>query len=294
MSADSTIPMPATGAFLAKTQPIRHSGLVNSVQARTLPTLQPKSGKSVGAVVAAVRVLQRLHESPHPLNAGQIARDLSMYRGTVSNILRTLEAEGLVACDSATRTYSIGIRVLEFAHGLLRSSGVMDLVRPILFALAEKHKVSAYVTRVMDDTLVLLDMVGTGFRIDFYMSVGRRYPSVAGAPGAIMGAFSGLDAKKIRTSFQAAEWFRKPSWKEFQARIKSARDDGYAVDRGDRWQGLCQISAPVLDRNGQFRFLLTIVGLTHDLDAKRVQTVARDAVVSASRISDGLALLRIN
>jgi DNA-binding IclR family transcriptional regulator len=285
--------MVATGAFLAKTQPMRHSGLVDTDRART-STLQPKSGKSVGAVVAAVRVLQRLHESPHPLNAGQIARDLSMYRGTASNILRTLEAEGLVACDAATRTYSIGIRMLEFAHGLLRTSGIMDLVRPILFALAEKHKVSAYVTRVMDDTLVLLDMVGAGFRVDFYMGVGRRYPSVAGAPGAIMGAFSALDAKKIRTSFEAAGWFRKPSWREFQARIKKARDDGYAVDQGERWQGLCQVSAPIIDRGGQFRLLLTIVGLTHDLDAKRIQVVARDAVVSASRISEGLALLRIN
>lgn len=285
--------MVATGAFLAKTQPMRHSGLVDTDRART-STLQPKSGKSVGAVVAAVRVLQRLHELPHPLNAGQIARDLSMYRGTVSNILRTLEAEGLVACDAATRTYSIGIRMLEFAHGLLRTSGIMDLVRPILFALAEKHKVSAYVTRVMDDTLVLLDMVGAGFRVDFYMGVGRRYPSVAGAPGAIMGAFSALDAKKIRTSFEAAGWFRKPSWREFQARIKKARDDGYAVDQGERWQGLCQVSAPIIDRGGQFRLLLTIVGLTHDLDAKRIQVVARDAVVSASRISEGLALLRIN
>ena len=57
---------------------------------------------------------------------------------------------------------------------------------------------------------------------------------------------------------------------------------------------MCQVSAPIIDRGGQFRLLLTIVGLTHDLDAKRIQVVARDAVVSASRISEGLALLRIN
>ena len=259
-----------------------------------MPGATKKSGKPVGAVVAAVRVLRCLRETSHPLNASQIARALGMYRGTTINILRTLEAEGLVAWSEATRTYSLGIRLLEFAHSILRTSGVMDLVRPLLFSIAEKYQVSAYLTRVMDDSLVLLDSVGTGFRIDAYMSVGRRYPSLAGAPGAVIGAFSHLDNETIRRGFEETEWFKQPSWEDFEQRIVNARTNGYAVDRGERWQGLCQISAPVLDGEDELRLLLTIVGLTHDLGLERIDEIARDAVVCSKRISEALPLLRID
>ena len=52
-------------------------------------------GKSVGAVVAAAKVLRALHASERPLNASEVARAARLHRGTTYNILRTLQAEGL-------------------------------------------------------------------------------------------------------------------------------------------------------------------------------------------------------
>ena len=49
-------------------------------------------GKSVGAVVAAAKVLRALHASERPLNASEVARAAGLHRGTAYNILRTLQA----------------------------------------------------------------------------------------------------------------------------------------------------------------------------------------------------------
>src|SRR5499427_7505693 len=99
-------------------------------------------GKLVGAVVAAVKVLRTLHASERPLNASEVARTAALHRGTAYNILRTLQAEGFVAYDEATRTYSVSLHILEIAHGVLRHSGLMDLARPLMHAVSDSYGVS--------------------------------------------------------------------------------------------------------------------------------------------------------
>src|SRR5207302_8065193 len=146
-------------------------------------------GKPGGAVVAAARVLRALHASERPLNASVVARAAGLHRGTAYNILRTLQAEGFVGYDDATRSYSVSLHILELAHGVLRRSGLMDLARPLMHAVSDAHGVSVYLSKVLGpSSLLLLDWVGAAFRTDLYVTVGRQYPGPAGASGVIMGA----------------------------------------------------------------------------------------------------------
>src|SRR5499427_6355113 len=118
-------------------------------------------GKPVGAVVAAVKVLRTLHASERPLNASDVARATGLHRGTAYNILRTLQAEGFVAYDEATRTYSVSLHILEIAHSVLRHSGLMDLARPLMHAVSDSYGVSVYLSKVVGHcSQLLLDWVG--------------------------------------------------------------------------------------------------------------------------------------
>src|ERR671938_1448601 len=105
------------------------------------------SGKPVGAVVAAARVLRTLHASERPLNASEVARAAGLHRGTAYNILRTLHAEGFVSYDEATRSYAVSLHILALAHGALRRSGLLDIARPLMHAAADAHGVSDYLSK---------------------------------------------------------------------------------------------------------------------------------------------------
>ena len=145
---------------------------------------QGNPGKPVGAVVAAAKVLRTLHGSERPLNASEVARAAGLHRGTAYNILRTLQAEGFVGYDEATRTYSVSLHILELAYGVLRRSGLMDLARPLMHAVSDAHGVSVYLSKVLGpSSLLLLDWVGRRIRTDLYVTVGRQYPGPAGASG---------------------------------------------------------------------------------------------------------------
>ena len=147
-------------------------------------------GKPVGAVVAAAKVLRMLHASERPLNASEVARAAGLHRGTAYNILRTLQAEGFVGYDEATRSYSVSLHILELAYGVLRRSGLMDLARPLMHAVSDAHGVSVYLSKVLGpSSLLLLDWVGVAFRTDLYVTVGRPYPGPGGRIGRHHGRF---------------------------------------------------------------------------------------------------------
>src|SRR5215213_11258086 len=204
-------------------------------------------GKPVGAVVAAAKVLRTLHGSERPLNASEVARAAGLHRGTTYNILRTLQAEGFVGYDEATRSYSVSLHILEIAHGVLRRSGLMDLARPLMHGISDAHGVSVYLSKVLGpSSLLLLDWVGAAFRTDLYVTVGRQYHGPAGASGVIMAAFGNSGEAELETLFAQVAWYRKPSFADFLVRAKEARQSGFAIDRGTMFQGITQVSVPIL------------------------------------------------
>src|SRR6185437_11796460 len=172
-----------------------------------------------------------------------VARAASLHRGTAYNILRTLQAEGFVGYDEATRSYSVSLHILEIAYGVLRRSGLMDLARPLMHAVSDAHGVSVYLSKVVGPaSLLLLDWVGAAFRTDLYVTVGRQYPGPAGASGVIMAAFGSSGEAELEALFAKVSWYRKPSFADFLVRVKEARQSGLAVDRGTMFQGITQVS----------------------------------------------------
>jgi len=251
-------------------------------------------GKPVGAVVAAASALRTLHASERPLNASEVARATGLHRGTAYNILRTLQAEGFVSYDAATRGYSVSLHILELAYGVLRRSGLMDLARPLMHAVSNAHGVSVYLAKVLEpSSLLLLDWVGAASRTDLYVTIGRQYPGPAGASGVIMGAFGSIGDVELEALFARVDWYKKPPFAEFSARVREAKQSGFAVDHGSMFQGITLVSVPVLSPSWELLLILTAAGHAHELDGDAVASLSRAMQSAARRLSESVRLLRL-
>ena len=251
-------------------------------------------GKPVGAVVAAAKVLRTLHGSERPLNASEVARAAGLHRGTAYNILRTLQTEGFVGYDEATRSYSVSLRILELAYGVLRRSGLMDIARPLMHAVSDAHGVSIYLSKVLGpSSLLLLDWVGAALRPDLYVTVGRPSPVPAGASGMIMAAFGDSSEPELEVLFSQVAWYRKPSFSEFLAGVAEAKKAGFAVDRGAMFQGITLVSVPVLSPSWEPLLILTAAGHSHDLDGDKAAPLCRAMQSASARLSESVRLLRL-
>ncbi len=251
-------------------------------------------GKPVGAVVAAATVLRTLHASQRPLNASEVARAAGLHRGTAYNILRTLQAEGFVGYDATTRTYAVSLHILELAYGVLRRSGLIDIARPLMHAVSDAHGVSVYLSKVLgSSSLLLLDWVGVALRPDPHVTVGRQYPSPAGASGVVMAAFGSNSEPELEAALSRVGWYEKPSFADFLRRVKEARQSGFAVDRGTMFRGVTLVSVPILSPSWELLLILTAAGHSHDLDDEAVSALSRAMQSAAGRLSDSLPLLRL-
>jgi DNA-binding IclR family transcriptional regulator len=251
-------------------------------------------GKPVGAIIAAATVLRVLHASERPLNASEVARAAGLHRGTAYNILRTLQAEGFVGYDEATRTYAVSLQILELAYGVLRRSGLIDIARPLMHVVCDAHGVSVYLSKVLGpSSMLLLDWVGVALRPDPHVAVGRQYPSPAGASGVVIAAFGTTEEDELAAALSQVHWYEKPSFAEFLARVKAARQSGFAVDRGTMFRGVTLVSVPVLSPSGELLLILTAAGASHDLGDDAVGALSRALQSAAGRLADSLPLLRL-
>jgi DNA-binding IclR family transcriptional regulator len=217
-----------------------------------------------------------------------------MHRGTAYNILRTLQAEGFVGYDEATRTYAVSLRILELAYGALRRSGLLDIARPLMHAVSDAHGVSVYLSKVVQpSSLLLLDWVGAAFQPDLYVTVGRPSPVPAGASGIIMAAFGNSTQPEVKALFSRVAWYQKPSFSEFLTRVAEAKQAGFAVDRGTMFQGITLISVPVLSPAWEPLLILTGAGRSHDLEAEALDPLCRAMQSAAARLSESVRLLRL-
>jgi hypothetical protein len=101
------------GALEVRARDRGPSGALGTEVTRVPAAGRDSPGKSVGAVVAAARVLRHRHMSERAVNASGIGRAARLHRGTAYNILRTLQAEGIVGYDEATRTYAVRLPSLR-------------------------------------------------------------------------------------------------------------------------------------------------------------------------------------
>lgn len=281
------MPRQVTALDQNRSRPTVHTGTSQVAQIGPL-------GKPVGAVIAAANVLRVLHASDRPLNASEVARAAELHRGTAYNILRTLQAEGFVGYDEATRTYAVSLQILELAYGVLRRSGLIDIARPLMHGVSDSHGVSVYLSKVLGpSSMLLLDWVGVALRPDPHVTVGRQYPSPAGASGVVIAAFGNGSEAELETALSQVKWYEKPSFPEFLSRVKDAKQSGFAVDRGSMFRGVTLVSVPVLSPSWELMLILTAAGHSHDLDDVAVSALSRAMQSAAARLSDSLPLLRL-
>ena len=196
-------------------------------------------GKPVGAVVAAANVLRALHAAERPLNASEVARAA----GSASRhgVQHPAHAAGRRVCRlrRGDPHLSVSLHILELAYGALRRSGLMDMARPLMHAVADAHGVSVYLSKVLGpSSLLLLDWVGAGCAPIRHVTVGRQHPGPAGASGVVMAAFgnssragtrrrcsrrlNGTRSRPFPISWRGSKRRGKPALRSIAARCSAA------------------------------------------------------------------------
>jgi len=242
--------------------------------------------KLVGALSSGLRILRYLASANTPLGVTRIARDLRINASTCFNLLKTLVHEGLVTFDADTKTYAIGLGMVELAKGALAQASYVRLLRPHLQELARLHRVTTTLwQRSTKGRVVLVDLVESASTIRVHMSIGQRLPMYLAALGRCMAAYSPLTRDELRTELSAIRWENAPSFEAYMRDVERVKRIGYATDVDHYVSGITTVSSPILDAPHCARMALSAVGFSAQLSKVGVKALGEDLRQRCSEIS---------
>ncbi len=249
--------------------------------------------KPVGALVSGLRILRYLARGGTAVGVSRIARDLGLNPSTCFNLLKTLQHERLVTFDDATKTYAIGLGLVELAKGTLEESTYTRLARPHLAQIAARYPVTATLWhRTSRERVVLVERAENDSAIRVQMSIGQRLPMYIAALGRCIAAHSGLSTSELRERFDALRWQDGPSFDDYLADVNDARRRGYAVDSANYVKGVTTVSAAILDRDARPLMAISAVGFTAQMNKATIKAIGeelRDRAAELTAVMSGRA-----
>lgn len=248
-----------------------------------------QSGKMVGAVVAAIKILRYMAAVREPLGVSRIAKETDLNTSTTFNILRTLMLSDFVQFEPLSKTYMLSLGILEIAQAAMAIGGDIGILRPAMERIAQEHSVTVTIWQPVSRNRKILIMTAqprNSMRIQ--MAVGQRLPLLIGATGRLFAAFSDFDEAEIKTQFEAIRWNGPVAFDDYMAQVAKARADGWARDEGNFAQGTVLLSVPVLDHNGHAALAVTATMFAGQYDAARGQDIIRDLKAFATQAARAL------
>jgi sugar lactone lactonase YvrE/DNA-binding IclR family transcriptional regulator len=233
-------------------------------------------------------VLNIVSAAPEPMTFTALLRAGSLPKATLHRILATLTREGLLRHDPASRTYRLGLRLLELAHEVWSDFDLRLSAQDELTRLQAAVGLAVQLTVLDGDSVVVIASQEAGPDQRPNSQVGARWPLHASAAGKVIAAhmdpvrLAGLLDRLYLPSLTA---HTITSVQELRDELVLSRGRGYAMESGEREESMASVAAPILDIEGRPIGAVSISGDTDQLGLTRLHGLSSPLIGAARTIS---------
>lgn len=223
----------------------------------------------------ALKVLDLLSEHDE-LGVTEISKALHISKTGVFKMLYTFEKKKYVAKTTDSK-YRLGIKFVDYGSIILERQNILDLARPFIQRLRDKHNETTHLG-VLDDDLDIIFMLKEASTASIQMAsrVGSKMPFYATAAGKTLVA-NNLDEEikdKIRSySFVKFTENTITDYERLNNQFKKIKEQGYGEDLEEYEIGLTCYAAPIKDVNGNTVAAISISGPTKRMKKSKEQLI---------------------
>jgi DNA-binding IclR family transcriptional regulator len=234
-------------------------------------------------VQRAIAIIDELAKARSELGTNEIARRTGINVSTISRILATLTAGGLVDHVSATGRYRLGVGLVRLANSV--GLDIRSLTRPHLEDLGSRIGETATLSVPGEHEAFTLDFVQSPLTVRSVAEVGRTSSAHATAVGKVFLAYGGtlpggtLKAFTERTIVDRAV---------LEVEVAKARETGWAQALGEREEDLNAVAAPILDRSGKLVAILGVQGPAVRFSPRAMRAAVELLTEKAALVSSAL------
>ena len=244
----------------------------------------------VKPVLNAIRILRFLSALDRPATVTTISRELKINTSTCFNILRTLVSADVLQFQSDTKTYSISSGAIALGGNPVLGGGITSAIQSSMESLAYRFGITLGLwRRVGDERLLLVWLVESPTSVRIMLKLGQRLPLLIGAAGRVVAAFDDFPEDEIARRFPQLRWHAPISISQYLEEVEETRQQGYSIDNGVFVKGALGIAAPVFEKDGTIRSIISSTSFAGQHDDKEVRKIASELKSLGNQISVLLA-----
>jgi IclR family acetate operon transcriptional repressor len=240
--------------------------------------------QSVDRAISVLQVLARHGD----LGVTEISNELAIHKSTVSRLLGTLEARGLVEQATHRGRYRLGHGVAQLAQGVSKKHDVSVVSRPVCSALAEDLGETVNVAVHEGRGIVTIDQVIGSSQITTVNWVGQRQAMHSTSAGKVF--LANLPRAELETYLaEKLERFTEFTIVDravLETELAAISDAGYGRTIDEQELGLSAVAAPIRALDGRVIAALAVSGPTFRINDETVPNIAERLLSAAAEISE--------
>lgn len=237
-----------------------------------------------------MRVLKLFSALEARLSVTEISLRLEIPKSTAHNILKSLQAEGLVEKVDGD-AYALGTEIIALSQSVRVNVEIRDRAAPHVRALADLAGESVYLTIKERDHVLYIYAVESSRRLIARTAVGdRAFMHSTGVGKAILGHLPEDEVRGIanRTGLPAITSNTITEVEELLAETRRVRARGYSLDAGENELGNFCIGAPIYGASRTVIGGCSIAGTDAEIIGGRAPELSRALRATALDISRNL------
>lgn len=235
----------------------------------------------INSVDRAMDILLYIYNTGNEVSITNISQALGIYKSTVYRTLVTLENKGFVEQNPDNGRYALGMRLYTMGLSIGDKLGLQKLVKPYTHQLHEEFREAVNVSIIeknpMDVYKSVIIWKEAGNQIlRFNSEMGSRNDCHCAGVGKCLIAFGEDIDLSVYEELGMTVYTDKTirTLDQLRQELEKVRAQGYAVDDGEREEGLTCVAAPIL-RRGFAVAAISISGPTQRIRQASVPKIAQ-------------------
>ncbi|OPL17509.1 MAG: hypothetical protein AVO38_00555 [delta proteobacterium ML8_D] len=227
-----------------------------------------------------------LLEKSGELRLKDIADRLEIDKSTIHRFLKTLLKYNYIKMNPVSKKYSLGLKFLNIATGIIESIDVRNIAHPYLIELEEYTNETIHLTTFEGDRVVYIDKIESSKPIRMYSRIGNIAPIHCTAAGKVILAFQKNEV--VERIVRELDFIPRTKntitdREEFIKNLKDVRDRGFGIDNSENEESICCIAAPIRDYSRKVKYAVSISAIRTRMDLSKL-VVFKDILIDKANI----------
>jgi IclR family pca regulon transcriptional regulator len=236
------------------------------------------------SVARAFAILELFTERRPKVTAGDVVRELGLNAVTAHRFLRSLEAVGAVVAETRG-TYRLGYLFADLGNRVMVGNALAQACQPALDGLSRDIKEASMATVMETNMVSCIAVAMAGRTLSVHVRPGTRMAPYCVANGKVWLAHlpeEELDRYLDQANLKAVTARTITDREALKEDLEKVRERGFALNDGEREEGLRAVAIPLIGRNRTLLAGLSVFGPTSRMSDAVVEK-ALDRLREAAR-----------